>query len=138
MPPVKKTVFVDWRGATWSFDPDTEQGKPQGLSDSGLSVTIEGYWPDFVMRDGKPATASTEARNPAVLVRLRGKLPVACRRRSRPAVYCRPRPGRPAADERGYAGQQSGGDLLRRPRQSHLHAQIARHAHAGARHAQGR
>ncbi len=71
----KKTVFVDWRGATWSFDPDTEQGKPQDLSGSGLNVVIEGYWPDFVMRDGKPTTASPEPRNPAVLVRLTGKLP---------------------------------------------------------------
>ena len=73
----KKTVFVDWRGATWSFDPDTDQGKPQDLSGSGLSVVIEGYWPDFVMREGKPATASPDPRNPAVLVRVTGKLPAA-------------------------------------------------------------
>ena len=71
----KKTVFVDWRGASWTFDPDTDEGKAQPLSDSGLSVTIEGYWPDFVMRDGKPETASREPRNPAVLVRVQGKLP---------------------------------------------------------------
>ena len=68
----KKTVFVDWRGATWNFDADTDQGKPQDLSGSGLSVTVEGYWPDFVMRDGKPATASQNPRNPAVLVRITG------------------------------------------------------------------
>ncbi len=71
----KKTVFVDWRGATWSFDPDADQGKPQDLSGSGLSVTIEGYWPDFVMREGKPATASPEPRNPAAIVRVTGQLP---------------------------------------------------------------
>ena len=73
----KKTVFVDWRGATWSFDPDAEQGKPQDLSGSGLSVVIEGYWPDFIMRGGKPATASPDPRNPAALVRVTGELPVA-------------------------------------------------------------
>ncbi len=73
----KKTVFVDWRGATWTFDPDADQGKPQDLGGSGLSAVIEGYWPDFVMRDGKPATASDQPRNPAVLVRVHGDLPAA-------------------------------------------------------------
>ena len=72
----KKTVFIDWRGASWNFDPDTDQGKAEDLGGSGLSVTIEGYWPDFVMREGKPATASADPRNPAVLVRVHGKLPV--------------------------------------------------------------
>lgn len=71
----KKTVFVDWHGATWSFDPDVDQGKAQDLSGSGLSVTVEGYWPDFVMRDGKPATASPDPRNPATIVRVTGALP---------------------------------------------------------------
>ena len=82
----KKTVLVDWRGATWSFDPDTDQGKPQPLSDSGLSVVIEGYWPDFVMRDGKPATASPEPRNPAVLVRVTGQPPAPVADDSAPPV----------------------------------------------------
>ncbi len=71
----KKTVFVDWRGATWSFDLDADRGKDESLSGSGLSVRIEDYWPDFVMQDGKPATASPDARNPAVMVRVTGNLP---------------------------------------------------------------
>ena len=74
-PAGKKTVFVGWRGATWTFDPDADRGKGQDLGGSGLNVVIEGYWPDFVMRDGKPATASPEPRNPAVLVRVTGTLP---------------------------------------------------------------
>ena len=71
----KKTVSVDWRGATWDFDVDAERGKDEDLSGSGLSVRVEDYWPDFVMKEGKPATASPDPRNPAVLVRVTGKLP---------------------------------------------------------------
>ena len=71
----KKTVSVAWRGATWDFDVDSERGKDEDLSGSGLSVRVENYWPDFVMKDGKPATASADPRNPAVLVRVTGKLP---------------------------------------------------------------
>lgn len=73
----KKTVSVDWRGATWSFDFDADRDKDESLSNSGLSIHIEDYWPDFVMRDGKPATASAEPRNPTVMVRITGNLPAA-------------------------------------------------------------
>ena len=73
----KKGVFVEWRGATWTFDLDADRGRDETLSGSGLSIRIEDYWPDFTMKDGKPATASPEARNPAVLVRLTGTLPPA-------------------------------------------------------------
>ena len=71
----KKTVSVAWRGATWDFDVDSEKSKDEDLSGSGLSVRVENYWPDFVMKDGKPATASADPRNPAVLVRVTGTLP---------------------------------------------------------------
>ena len=71
----KKTVTVAWHGATWDFDVDSEKGKDEDLSGSGLSVRVENYWPDFVMKDGKPATASADPRNPAVLVRVTGTLP---------------------------------------------------------------
>ena len=50
-------------------------GKPQDLSGSGINVTIENYWNDFVMKNGKPANASTQPNNPAVMVRVLGKLP---------------------------------------------------------------
>lgn len=36
----------------------------------GATVTIEDYWPDFEMRDGKPATKSDQPLNPAALVRV--------------------------------------------------------------------
>jgi hypothetical protein len=36
----------------------------------GATVTVEDYWPDFEMRDGKPATKSDQPLNPAALVRV--------------------------------------------------------------------
>jgi hypothetical protein len=36
----------------------------------GATVVIEDYWPDFEMRDGKPATKSDQPLNPAALVRV--------------------------------------------------------------------
>ncbi len=72
----KRQVFIDWRGATWNFDPAADRGKDQDLSGSGLNVTVLDDWPDFVLGpDGKPANASAEPHNPAVLVRIHGKLP---------------------------------------------------------------
>lgn len=70
-----RRVFVDWQGATWDFDVDADRGRAQDLSASGLTVTIENYWPDFVMKDGQPATATDKPRNPAALVRVQGHLP---------------------------------------------------------------
>lgn len=71
----RRRVFIDWRGATWDLDVDAERGKPQDLSASGLRAVIEDYWPDFVLKEGQPATASPEPRNPAALVRVQGVLP---------------------------------------------------------------
>ena len=34
------------------------------------TVTIEGYWPDFEMIDGRPASKSSDPKNPAALVRV--------------------------------------------------------------------
>ena len=73
----RRQVLVDWHGATWSFDPDADRGKDQDLSGSGLFAVVENYWPDFVMHDGQPASASDQPNNPAVLVRLHGNLPTA-------------------------------------------------------------
>ncbi len=74
----KPTVYLDWQGATWDFDPLTERGKDQDLGGSGLSATIDNYWPDFVIgKDNQPETASDQPRNPAVLVRIHGSLAAA-------------------------------------------------------------
>ena len=74
----RRTVTVAWRGAEWELDAaDTSLGRDEDLGGSGLTVRVEGFWPDFEMRDGKPATRSEEPREPAVIVRLRGRLPAA-------------------------------------------------------------
>lgn len=43
-------------------------GKP--IVAGAAAVTVEGYWPDFEMLDGKPATKSNDPKNPAALVRI--------------------------------------------------------------------
>ncbi|MBV9128331.1 MAG: hypothetical protein JO117_09625, partial [Verrucomicrobia bacterium] len=69
-----RQVHLDWRGATWDFDVEADRGKDQDLSGSGLTARIEDYWPDFLMKDGQPTSASNEPREPAVLVRIFGQL----------------------------------------------------------------
>ncbi|HVE15218.1 MAG TPA: hypothetical protein VNB29_00715 [Chthoniobacterales bacterium] len=44
------------------------QGKPQQLG--AASFTLLNYWPDFVIENGKPRSASMFPKNPAVLVRV--------------------------------------------------------------------
>ena len=107
----RKTVLVDWRGATWSFDVDTERGKDEDLSGSGLSVKVEDYWPDFVMQGGKPATASQDPRNPAVLVRVTGHLP-APSSDDPPAPEAVPPPLTPGTPPPISAGTQAGNQAV--------------------------
>ncbi|MDX2226792.1 MAG: hypothetical protein SFY92_06865 [Verrucomicrobiae bacterium] len=40
----------------------------------GVKVFVDGYWPDFRMVNGKPATVSREPHNPVAIVRLEGTL----------------------------------------------------------------
>ncbi len=40
----------------------------------GYRVEVQQFWPDFVMVDGKPESASEEIRNPAVQVRVSGRV----------------------------------------------------------------
>lgn len=72
--PAARRVQLDWRGATWEFDVDADRGKDQDLSGSGLFVRIEDYWPEFKMENGRPTSASNEPRDPALLVRVHGRL----------------------------------------------------------------
>ncbi|MGC1480542.1 MAG: hypothetical protein WA771_08555 [Chthoniobacterales bacterium] len=44
----------------------------QPLTVGPVTVTLGDYWPDFVIKDGRPTTASPEANNPAALVRITG------------------------------------------------------------------
>jgi hypothetical protein len=42
----------------------------QPITEAGSLVIVEDYWPDFAMRDGRPATLSGSPNNPAALVRI--------------------------------------------------------------------
>ena len=71
----QRQLAVTWRGATYEFDPVADKGRDEELgSGSGLKMRIENFWPDFEVKDGKPATASDVPRNPAVLVTIFGQL----------------------------------------------------------------
>ena len=73
----QRQLAITWRGATYEFDPVAGKGKDEELgSGSGLKIRIEEFWPDFELKDGKPATASDVPRNPAALVRIFGVMPV--------------------------------------------------------------
>ena len=42
----------------------------QPLQSAGGTITIEDYWPDFEMREGRPQSKSDQPNNPAILVRI--------------------------------------------------------------------
>ena len=46
----------------------------QPITEAGAVVVVESYWPDFVMKNGKPASKSDRPNNPAALIRI-SKLP---------------------------------------------------------------
>ena len=50
---------------------DELRGNP--VTSEELNIELVDFWPDFVMKDGKPETASNEPNHPAALVRVRGK-----------------------------------------------------------------
>ena len=45
----------------------------QPLQSAGGTITIEDYWPDFEMREGRPQTKSDQPNNPAILVRIQSE-----------------------------------------------------------------
>lgn len=67
--PDAKTVTVQLPDGKTAEYPRAEiQGKPQRLGSANF--TLLEYWPDFVIENGKPRSASMIPKNPAVLVRL--------------------------------------------------------------------
>jgi hypothetical protein len=42
----------------------------QAIAEAGWLVLVENYWPDFVMKDSRPASKSDSPNNPAALVRI--------------------------------------------------------------------
>ena len=45
----------------------------QPLQSAGGTITIEDYWPDFEMREGRPQSKSDQPNNPAILVRIQSE-----------------------------------------------------------------
>jgi len=57
---------AEGNGATYS----REEIMKKPVAEAGATITVEDYWPDFAMVEGKPATLSQNPGNPAVLVRI--------------------------------------------------------------------
>ncbi len=58
-------------GTPMAFPLDAVLGRTAEIQ--GYQITVREFWPDFVMRDGKPESASDEIKNPAVLVSVAGR-----------------------------------------------------------------
>ena len=57
----------------FGFDVAENLGRDIPIGDSGFTLRIDNYWPDFRIEDGKPSSLSEQPNNPAVLVTIRGK-----------------------------------------------------------------
>lgn len=66
-----KVTLTPRDGANATYRLSEVLGKP--LQAGSSQVTVVDYWPDFEMRDGKPATKSDSPQNPAALVRIVAK-----------------------------------------------------------------
>ncbi len=65
-------VVVQIGTETQSFEISQSMGKTAKVGSSPYSLTIDQYWPDFRIKDGKPLTLSDQPNNPCILVTLRG------------------------------------------------------------------
>jgi hypothetical protein len=64
----------------------------QPVAEAGAVVVVESYWPDFVMRNGKPASKSDRPNNPAALIRI-SKLPESQAGNLKPSLELAPKDG---------------------------------------------
>ena len=69
----KGSVTITMGGKTWTHDVASHLQKDTPLEGSAFTMRLEGYWPDFRITDGKPASVSEEPNNAAVVVTLRGR-----------------------------------------------------------------
>ena len=63
-----KVTILSPQGAGATYVRNEIMNQPIGEADS--LVMVEDYWPDFAMRDGRPASLSDSPNNPAALVRI--------------------------------------------------------------------
>ncbi len=74
----KGSVTITIGDKTWTHDVAAHLQKDTPLAGSAFTMRLEGYWSDFRIQDGKPASISDEPNNAAVVVTLRGRgVPVA-------------------------------------------------------------
>ncbi len=69
----KGKLSLEVGGTKADFDVAQLLGHETPVERTPFVMTIEDYWPDFRIENGKPASASDQPSNPAVLVTLRGK-----------------------------------------------------------------
>src|SRR6266487_1069273 len=69
----KGRVAISLGGKEASFDVIENLGHEVAIEGTLFTLTIDNYWPDFRIQDGKPASLSEQPNNPAVLVTIHGK-----------------------------------------------------------------
>lgn len=69
----KGKVTITMGEKTWTHDVASHLGRDTPLEGSAFTMRLEGYWPDFRIENGKPASISEEPNNAAVVVTLRGR-----------------------------------------------------------------
>ncbi len=63
----KLSIFnAEGNGATYS----RQEIMKKPVAEAGATITVEEYWPDFAMVEGRPVTLSENPNNPAALVRI--------------------------------------------------------------------
>jgi hypothetical protein len=69
----KGRVVISSGASEASFDVAENLGRDVEIPGTPFTLTIENYWSDFRIENGKPSSVSEEPNNPAVLVTIRGK-----------------------------------------------------------------
>ena len=69
----KGQVIISTGDKQATFDVAENLGRDVPIENTPFSLTIENYWPDFRIENGKPSSLSDQPNNPAVLVTIRGK-----------------------------------------------------------------
>jgi hypothetical protein len=85
-----KVTVVSPAGMQGSWPLPESLKKTRSLSGDPVEVVVEEFWPDFAMKEGKPVSLSAEARNPAVLVNLKGPRPESGAAANRPVFQLAP------------------------------------------------
>lgn len=68
----KGAITITIGDKNWTHDVASHLAQNTPLEGSPFTFRIEGYWPDFRIDNGKPASVSDQPNNPAVVVTLRG------------------------------------------------------------------